>query len=112
MSHYTENNMINKKTISMIIKHLSDFKEIEKIILFGSQARGEALSKSDIDLIVIIKSFEDRFEVSRRLRKKLVDIEYAFDIIVMTSKEFELDKNIPGTVSRYASKEGQILYAA
>ncbi|KUG26409.1 nucleotidyltransferase domain protein [hydrocarbon metagenome] len=104
--------MINKKTISMIIERLSDFKEIEKIILFGSQARREALTKSDIDLIVIMQSFEDRFEVSRRLRKKLVDIEYAFDIIVMTTKEFELDKNIPGTISRYASREGQILYAA
>jgi len=104
--------MISKKTISTIIERLSDFKEIERIILFGSQARGEALSKSDIDLIVLTNSFEDRFEVSRRLRKRLLEIEYAFDIIVMTTKEFELDKNIPGTISRYASREGQILYAA
>ncbi|HET56380.1 MAG TPA: nucleotidyltransferase domain-containing protein [Ignavibacteria bacterium] len=104
--------MISKKTISTIIERLSDFKEIERIILFGSQARGEALSKSDIDLIVLTNSFEDRFEVSRRLRKRLLGIEYAFDIIVMTTKEFELDKNIPGTISRYASREGQILYAA
>lgn len=104
--------MISKKTISTIIERLSDFKEIERIILFGSQARGEALSKSDIDLIVLTNAFEDRFEVSRRLRKRLLEIEYAFDIIVMTTKEFELDKNIPGTISRYASIEGQILYAA
>ena len=34
----------------------------------------------------------------------------ARDIIVLTPEEFELDRDIPGTVARPASLEGKVLY--
>ena len=35
---------------------------------------------------------------------------YAFEVMILTSEEFERHKDIPGTVARYAFKEGKILY--
>lgn len=47
---------------------------IEKIILFGSRARGEAREGSDTDLLVIVKNS------SKKLKDKITDL--AFDIIL------------------------------
>ncbi len=46
--------------------------KIEKIILFGSMARGEATEESDIDILVITS--ENRFEMQRNLSDIAVDI--------------------------------------
>jgi hypothetical protein len=42
--------------------------------------------------------------------RALGDLEYAVDILVSTPEEFRRDRLIPGTVSRYADKEGKVLY--
>lgn len=57
----------------------------EKIILFGSQARGEADADSDVDLI-IIKKTRKRF-IQRLLEVPLLPV--AADIFVYTPEEFE-----------------------
>ncbi len=88
---------------------LSKF-NLDKIILFGSQARGTADSRSDVDLLIISESTEDKFSLMDQMRHALMPINYAFDVIVLTQVEFEKDKKYPGTVARYATKEGIILY--
>ena len=42
--------------------------------------------------------------------RALWGVGFARDIIVLTPKEFERDKHIPGTVARPAWKEGKVLY--
>jgi hypothetical protein len=37
-------------------------------------------------------------------------LKIARDIAVLTPKEFTIDKEIPGTIARYANKEGVLLY--
>jgi len=83
----------------------------EKIILFGSQARGTADEKSDIDILVISDINEDKFSLMHQMSSLLIQLNYAFDVIVLTKEEFERDKKYPGTIARYASREGVILYA-
>ncbi len=78
--------------------------------MFGSQARGTADNKSDVDLLIITSGFNDRFKIMREIRRSLLALDYAFDIIAVTPEEYERDKNIPGTIARYASKEGIAIY--
>ena len=82
----------------------------DKIILFGSQACGTADEKSDIDILVISSLTEDRFEMMNKMCSLLIKLKYAFDVIILTKEEFERDRKYPGTVARYATKEGIILY--
>ena len=42
--------------------------------------------------------------------RSLGRMKYAFDVIILTSDEFEEDKYIPGTIARYAFKEGKVIY--
>jgi uncharacterized protein len=82
----------------------------DKIILFGSQARREADSRSDIDLLVIRPFEGSRRELMIEMDRSLKGLGVARDILVMRPEEFERDKDIPGTVARPAFEEGIVLY--
>ncbi len=102
--------MISNKLKGEIKKRLLAKFDLEKIILFGSQAREEANQKSDVDLLLIGKVNYNRYRMMTDALRSLGKMDYAFDVIFLTSDEFEKNKNLPGTVSKYAHKEGKILY--
>lgn len=81
-----------------------------RIILFGSQARGQADARSDIDLLVVCPFSGSRQELMLQMDRSLKGLEIARDILVMQPEEFERDKDIPGTIARPASQEGVVLY--
>jgi uncharacterized protein len=82
----------------------------ERIILFGSQARGTADERSDLDLLIIARFRGKRREVVGDLYWELRDSGLAVDIILMTQEEFESERKIPGTIARPAYLEGKIIY--
>ena len=102
--------MISGQILSEAVYRLVEKFHPEKIILFGSQARGTADSHSDVDLLVISNIKEKRRKLMTDMRRVLDKLEYAFDVIILTREEFERDSKIPGTIGRYASREGKILY--
>jgi predicted nucleotidyltransferase len=82
----------------------------EKVILFGSHARGTAGRDSDVDLLVVM-----RFEGSRRRLATAIDMALSdrtlpLDLIVVTPEELERDRDRIGTIVRPATREGQVLY--
>lgn len=83
----------------------------EKIILFGSHARGTAGPDSDIDLLVIMPVSGSKLAKQVEIRLALHDIRAAKDVIVVTPDEFERRRNIAGTVIRPALREGWVVYA-
>ena len=102
--------MLQKELISEIKKRLLSKFDIEKIILFGSQARGTANDKSDVDLLIITKSSKNRLKLIDKIDVSLEGLKLARDIVVLSEKEFDSDKRIPGIIARYAFKEGKMLY--
>ena len=81
----------------------------EKIILFGSVARGDADEYSDIDLI-IVKETETRFIQRQVDATNLVPRGISVDIFVYTPEEFQkmIDDNSP--FFERALAEGIVLY--
>jgi predicted nucleotidyltransferase len=97
--------------IDRIVKRIARKFHPEKIILFGSQARGDAGRDSDIDLLVvmpIIGSFRaKRLEVSLAVPHSPLPV----DIIVTTPEDLAWRKDIVGTIEWPAMREGKVLYA-
>ena len=102
--------MLSGKLKEEIKKRLTSKFDLEKIILFGSQAKGTENKTSDIDLLLIGKVKYNRYKMMTDVLRSLGRMEFAFDVIILKSDEFEKHKNIPGTVARYAFKDGKILY--
>lgn len=83
----------------------------EKVILFGSAARGEHSLTSDLDFMVVVKNgrFGKSFiERSARVYKA-VKPRTAVDILVYTVEEFNAIKERNPLV-KMALKEGKVLY--
>ena len=102
--------MIRQEILNDAVSRIVEKFHPEKIILFGSQARGTADSRSDIDLLIISSIKDKRRKLMVEMNRVLTELEYAFDIIILTKEEFERDRKIPGTIGRYASREGRIIY--
>ena len=82
------------------------------IILFGSQARGDADVFSDVDLLVVEAAVPDRYEEMVRLSRSLRGLLLPVDLLVVSEQEFDRRSETPGTVEHAARHEGRVLYAA
>ncbi len=82
----------------------------EQIILFGSQARGDADEGSDWDFLVIEPVVENRAREMVRLRRALRPLRLAADILVYSSDEVRQWASQPGTALYWAAKEGRVVY--
>jgi len=102
--------MIDKKDILKIKEQIASQFPAQKIILFGSQATGKADNRSDVDLLVISPIKGKRRNLMVEMNRALDSLNYAFDIVILTLEEFEIDRVIPGTIARYASQEGRVIY--
>jgi uncharacterized protein len=101
---------VTKEQIDTAVNRLVKRFGPERIILFGSQARGTADEHSDVDLLVITKFSGKRRPLIVAMDLALKGVGIARDIIVLTPEEFERDKEIPGTIARPAAREGKVLY--
>jgi predicted nucleotidyltransferase len=84
--------------------------DVERVILFGSAARGEISPRSDVDLIIVQRTdrrFLDRLDEMYRLLLPAVGC----DILVYTPEEFERLRTERPFVRR-AVAEGVCLHAA
>jgi predicted nucleotidyltransferase len=82
----------------------------EKIILFGSAARGEMGPHSDVDLLVVKKGKFDRSRLVGDIYMKLHGVGQAVDVIVVTPKEVERYRNTHCLVIAPALREGREIY--
>lgn len=82
----------------------------EKIILFGSYARGTAGPDSDVDLLVVKPLIGSKRQEQLDIRIALHGIGLAKDIVIVTPEELEEYKDLVGTVIRPALREGKVLY--
>jgi predicted nucleotidyltransferase len=104
--------MVSREIIQEATKRLIEKFDPERIILFGSYARGTADEHSDVDFMVITDHVgkQNRLHLMTKMDDTLGGMGIAKDIVVLTQEEFEVDKDIPGTIARYAAKEGKLLY--
>lgn len=95
-----------------IIRRVVEVAQPEKIILFGSAARGEMGPDSDVDLLVIKGGRFQRGRLIERIYRQMHGAGEAVDVIVVTPEEVERYRNTPCLVICPALREGKVVYGA
>ncbi len=83
----------------------------EKMILFGSHARGDAGPTSDVDILVVMDFAGPKLRKLVELQDVSDDIALPVDILVTTPEDFAWRKDVVGTIEWPATREGRLLYA-
>jgi predicted nucleotidyltransferase len=102
---------VNDTLLAEIIRRIVAVSDPQQIILFGSQARGDAGPDSDLDLLVIKDEVESPRAEAARIYRALAGLSTPVDVVVTRSDYVRRHRDIVGTVVRPALREGRVLYA-
>ena len=93
-----------------IVRRILQAGSPQKIILFGSRARGDARPDSDIDLLIIEESSLPRYRRAPPYLRALVGLFPAKDVVVWTPAEAAAWRDVPHAFITSALREGRTLY--
>ena len=98
-----------KEFVNMVMEKYED--RVEKIILFGSYARGEGKEESDMDVLVITTA--DWFEMQKNLSEIAVDVLLDTGVYIsakaVTVEEYKQMKDINTGFYQNVAREGVIV---
>ena len=81
--------------VDEIVRRVVQAAQPEKLILFGSRARGNARPNSDYDLLVVNPSAEPRYKRSIPIYLALADLPVEVEVMVYTPEEIEALRSKP-----------------
>lgn len=96
--------------IKRMVKRIAQKFHPEKIILFGSHARGEAGPDSDVDLLIVMPFKGSKLNKAVEIGVALGNRPFPMDIIVTRPEDFAWRKDFVGTIEYPAAREGKVLY--
>ena len=108
----TATHHVDDSLIAHIARRIAETFHPNRIILFGSRARGDFREDSDIDILVEMESSENRIELRRKIARLFLDRWWAMDILVYTPKEIAEWKHSLATILPDIESEGKILYSS
>jgi predicted nucleotidyltransferase len=81
-----------------------------QVYVFGSHARGDAGSDSDLDFLVVQSGDQPPTgEEIMRLRDALPPLGVPVDVIVMSEDLVRRRKDVPGSLAYWAMREGRLV---
>jgi predicted nucleotidyltransferase len=100
----------NNDLIGDIVRRIVETAQPEKIILFGSRARGDARPNSDFDVLVIKESSEPSYRRDAPLYLALAGLNAPVDVMVYTPEEVTDWSAVPQAFITTALREGKVVY--
>ena len=97
--------------LSDIVRRIVEVAKPERIVLFGSAARGEMGPDSDLDLLVIKSGKFSRNRVTTAIYRHMSG-EIGVDAVVVTPEEVERYRDAHCLVICPAIREGKVVYEA
>lgn len=103
-------NMIEEKKILEIVNRIAKGYDPDKIILFGSYAKGTSDENSDLDLFVLKDTDLSKAKRVVQVRKLLYGAMIPMDLVVFTPEEVNESKDNKFSFVHEILNTGQVLY--
>jgi predicted nucleotidyltransferase len=98
--------------LAEMVRRIVEVARPDRIVLFGSAARGDAGPDSDLDVLVVKAGVSHRRRLAQEIYGRLVGIPRAIDVLVVTPDDIERLRDNVGTIIGSALSEGRDLYVA
>jgi len=100
---------IPQKAIDQVVEQIVEKFKPQKIILFGSYARGNPRPESDVDLLVVMETSLREVQQAIQISQE-IDYRFGLDLIVHTPKYLTKRVEMGDWFIRDILKEGKVLY--
>ena len=104
---------VSDDLLQQMVNTIVEESDPDRIILFGSQARGDTHEHSDVDLVVLEQGpfrSESRHGKEVRLHRALARFLIPTDVMVRTHEDVEYWQDSINNVLARALREGRVLY--
>ncbi len=101
-----------ERNIQSLVDQVVAVAQPQRVILFGSAARGEWRKDSDVDLLVVVPETAARNTILDRLNTELDRRQCPCDVLLTTPSRLERFGRQPGLIYREILREGREVYAA
>ncbi|GAB4256997.1 MAG: nucleotidyltransferase domain-containing protein [Thermoleophilia bacterium] len=102
----------DEEVLTELVRRLVESIKPLRIILFGSAARGEMDSNSDLDVLVVMPDGVHRRRTAQAAYRSLKGLGFAKDIVVVTESDVRQHSGNPSLVLYPALRQGKELYHA
>ena len=99
-----------ERVVEEMVSRITEQLHPQRIILFGSRARGQARSDSDFDLLIIAPSTEPRWRRTVPVYRLLAGLGVPKDIVWWTPEEVAAWRDVKSHFIHAAIREGRVLY--
>ena len=82
----------------------------QRVVLFGSRARGTARPDSDVDLLIVMDTPLPFYERISSVLRLFGLRPWSMDVIVLTPEEAAQQRNERNSLVSLAEREGKVLY--
>ncbi len=100
------------ETLAEVVRRIVEVAAPERIVLFGSAARGEMGPHSDLDLLVVKAGQYHRRRMAQAIHANMRGVGHAIDVVVVTPEDVERYRDSHALVIAPALREGRVVYAA
>lgn len=98
--------------LETLVRRIVEVARPDRIVLFGSAARGEMGPDSDLDVLVVKSGVEHRRRLAQDIYMNLSGVGVGVDLIVLTPEDLEAQRDSVGSIVGPALDEGRVIYAA
>ena len=102
--------VLDPNDVRTLITRIVETLEPERVVLFGSHARGDVAPRSDVDILVVADSNRPRYERAVPIYRAVADLPIELDILVYTPAEVREWSRVDQAFVTTALREGRILY--
>ena len=96
--------------VEQVVSRIVEAIHPDRVILFGSRARGDAGAGSDVDLLIVYDGPLSKREVELRVHGLFPIRDFAMDVFVLSPGEFQQQRDVVSTVARAAATDGVLCH--